>query len=797
MKKNILAALGACLVVQFFYAQTLQGTITDLANRPIAHANITVLNTTQGTVSLADGSFILNLPTGSYQLQVSSIGYATRILKVNLTEDITLSVVLQPATIAIDEVVVSAQKREQKLQEVPIAVTSLNAKRVEQTRSWSLNDVIGIVPNYSYGELGVGFQQLQSIRGIQVFSENPAIATYVDGVNSLDIAAGGFQFMDIERIEILRGPQGTLYGRNALGGVVSIITKKPTNVSSGFFESSVGNLGLQRHGLGYKTPLIKDKLFFGISAQYQYRNGFLTNDTEGTVTPLQGEDGKRVGDEGSLYGNLFLKWLPGEQWDATLNLKTQIDQSDASAFFVSVQDEQTALANPDKIFLGRVGEHQRNIMNASAAVNYTTEAFKITSISAYQRIALRFADLDFLPQFSGQVFSSYRDGRLGDFNRPQEVFSQEIRISSENQNNRLQYTAGTFYFNQTNYEPSTNTARIIDETTVEVFSNIGKNEGLAFFGEINYAVTDKFTATVGLRYEHEKRKLIFSRFEEAGNVRSFTGPRTVNTGSYNALLPKFALAYKLSDFQNIYTSFTRGFRAGGINGSLLPEGISETFDPEYSNNYEIGYKSSWFENKLQVNIAAFHIDWSALQFTNSFGDGVFAITNVGDARSTGIELETIAIPLKGWQIEGNLGINDTEYRDFEISRDRFNIDTGELETIVTDVSGNQLANAPQHTLFLATQYEFPVFKDFTISLRGEVRNMGRQFSDIQNDLEIEPYTLINTLASLSNGKYTLSFWVRNLNDERYIQFGAPDTSFGRSTRISAPRTFGSTLNIKF
>ncbi|GAB5476130.1 MAG: TonB-dependent receptor [Maribacter sp.] len=798
MNKIITVALWVGLSAQLCLAQTVSGTITSPEKQPITDANIVVLNSIKGTVSNQDGTFNLQLNNGKHTLQISEIGYATKVIEIVVADsNQNITIILKPATTQIDEVVVSSLKREQKLQDIPIAVTSLNTTRLQQTRSWNVDELTGIIPNSSATQLGVGFQGLQSISGIQLFSENPAIATYIDGVNSLDIAAGGIQFMDVERVEVLRGPQGTLYGRNALGGVINIITKKPSNKQSGFFESSLVNLGLKRHGLGFKTPLIENKLYFGIAAQYQYRDGFLTNSTEGTADPIQGQNSRRVGDESSIYGNLFLKWLPNDQWDATLNLKTQIDQSDASAFFVSVQDDQVALENPDNIFLGRVGEHQRNLFNASASVNYRANGFKLSSISAYQRVGLRFNDLDFLPQFPGQVFASYNDGQVGVMNKPQEVFSQEFRISSEDKNETLNYTAGTFYFNQTNYEPSTNTARIVDESTLDVFSQIGKNEGIAVFGEVNYAFAKAFTATAGLRYEYENRKLIFNRFESVDGIINFIDNRTELSGNYYALLPKFAIGYAISDNQNAYASYTRGFRAGGINGNLLPEGVSQTFDPEYSNNFEIGYKSNWFNNKLQVNVAAFHIDWRDLQFFNSFGNFVFARTNVGDASSTGIELETIAIPIKGLQIEASLGINDTEYKDFVLSRDVFNETTGMVETVLDDVSGNTLSNAPEHTVFLAGQYQFPVFKDYKLTVRGEFRNIGDAFSDIQNDLEIESYSLLNTLVTLSNGKYTLSAWVRNIADERYIAFGAPDTSFGRSTRIAEPRTFGATLNIKF
>ena len=186
---------------------------------------------------------------------------------------ITLLSILGTATIAsaqvndstkvqkLEEVIVTANKSEQKNIEVPVAVTSISAKSITNSRLVNVSDLSGRVPNYLYQELGVGFQALQSIRGIQVFSENPAVSTYIDDVNLLDILAGGFALTDVERIEVLRGPQSTLFGRNAMGGVVNIFTKQPTNKTTGFLELENGNFALQRYSAGFKTPLIKDKLF--------------------------------------------------------------------------------------------------------------------------------------------------------------------------------------------------------------------------------------------------------------------------------------------------------------------------------------------------------------------------------------------------------------------------------------------------------------------------------------------------------------------------------------------------------
>ncbi|MFN7330049.1 MAG: carboxypeptidase-like regulatory domain-containing protein, partial [Bacteroidota bacterium] len=309
-----------CLFISFSgYSQnTINGQITDKAtNQSIAYTTVSVLNSSVGTNADSDGRFSLTIAKGSYQIIFSAVGYASKVESVTVSAAATeLNIVLEDATQTLNEVVVTANKREEDIIKVATSITYLSAKKLEDTRTWGLGGLTALVPNYTYQELGVPFQQVQSIRGIQIFSENPAVSTYIDDVNNIDILATGFAFTDIERIEVLRGPQGTLFGRNAMGGVVNIITKKPTNKTGGFAEVSAGNLGLQRYSAGFKTPIIKDKLFFGLNGLYQNQDGYWKNDTSGTgATPTEGAKykGKLVGGEKNLYGNLFLKWLPTQR----------------------------------------------------------------------------------------------------------------------------------------------------------------------------------------------------------------------------------------------------------------------------------------------------------------------------------------------------------------------------------------------------------------------------------------------------------------------------------------------------
>jgi iron complex outermembrane receptor protein len=700
----------------------------------------------------------------------------------------------------LEDVIVTANKREESIINVNTSITSLSSKKIEDTRTWGLSGLSALVPNYNYQELGVSFQQIQAIRGIQVFSENPAVSTYIDDVNNIDILANGFAFTDIERIEVLRGPQGTLYGRNAMGGVVNIITKKPTNKTSAFGELSFGNLGLQRYSTGYKTPIIKDKLFFGMNGLYQTQEGFLKNDITGTSATDTKLNGKTVGGEQNLYGNVFLKWLPTSRFNLTLNIKGQKDKSDNSGFMVSQSSDTYAFQNPDKINLARIAKHERAILNSSFVAKYFASNFTLTSISALQTISFGFQDLDF-----PGIYHSYYNGKIGELLPPQKVWSEEFRINS-NAEGKLQYTAGVYWFSQKGYEPTTNTAYELSEMDATMFGlsngtflinrNRSNNTGIAGFGELSYMLTPKLKATFGLRYDHEEREAIFNGFGDAillNGVVTDIKPNITANGTYSALSPKLSLSYAVNDLSNIYASFTRGFRAGGINASSLPAGVRQTFDPEFSNNYELGYKAFLLDKKISVGASAFLIQWKDLQFYNLVAPFTYARENVGDAQSAGFELEITAIPAKGLQLDGSFGYNPTEYKGFNLKR--VNYGTG-VET-TTAIGGNQLSNAPNHTLFLGAQYEYPVSNTLKLVVRGELRNLGAQYTDIQNKIEQPSYTLLNSRVGLTSGSYSLFIWGQNLNNERYLAYGNPDSSFGRQARIGAPRTYGVTLSAKF
>ncbi len=309
----LLAIFFACCSGSFAQQPvSFSGKVLNPQSAPIAGSTVYLLNTNRGTATDDKGNFtIKNLQPGKYTAQISAIGYATVNMEVMVNSSTgTIDIGLEDESRQLDAVLVSAQKMEESLQQVPFSISALSARQVQQYRLWNIRELTAIVPNLYSANSG-DERNVTSIRGIATTSYDQAVATYVDGVNQFGLDTYIPQLLDVERIEVLRGPQGTLYGRNAMGGVINIITRQPTNTTSGFAEVSVGNFNTQRYSIGLRTPVVKNKLFAGGTVMFNKRDGFYTNQFNNTSYDQQK----------SFTGNYYLKFIASEQWSLSLNAK--------------------------------------------------------------------------------------------------------------------------------------------------------------------------------------------------------------------------------------------------------------------------------------------------------------------------------------------------------------------------------------------------------------------------------------------------------------------------------------------
>ena len=666
---------------------------------------------------------------------------------------------------------------------------NISADKIQQSNTSDLSNLSALVPNYQYGNLGVGYQQQIALRGISVFSENPAVATYIDGVCALDISSNGLQLFDVERIEILRGPQGTLYGRNAMGGVINVITKAPTNKFSAFAQTTIGNQGLQKYGFGVRTPAIKNKLFFGISGQYQKQFGFYTNDLTNKSTflhqPLKGSptDGLRMGDEESYYSNLYLKWLINSKWNVTFNSKIQLDQSiGASAYYQAVENDSIAKSEPYQFAVNDVGSNSRKISNTSLVITSYQKHFTFHSISSFQYVLQAYDKIDQdLMTYDYAYGSSYKN-KIGDA-YPQSVYSQELRLTSPVNKSKLKWTLGSYLFKQIYNKQYATVYKDLayffgSSPGIEINRANLDNDGLAFFGQADYSITKKLIVTTGVRYDIENRNAEVSRFriDEQNNILNYTYPTTLKTSQFKAISPKAIIKYNIGESHTIYVSYTRGFRAGGIN-LYTKKSEYNIFEPEYSDNYEIGHKIQSRNKKIILTSSLFALYWQQLQLDLQPEPGIWITSNIGNVSAIGGEIEMTVAPFAGFQLDAALGLNDAKYLGFDY--------------LGTNIKNNQTIFAPKSTLFISAQQYLPLGKKLMASIRFEWRRMGLQYFDLVNKIKQDPYNLFNSKIGFETKRFGISFWCNNIFNAQYLTYAMP--GYFKYSLLNRPRTMGLSL----
>ncbi|MCB0284917.1 MAG: TonB-dependent receptor, partial [Calditrichaeota bacterium] len=340
----------------------------------IEGATISLLNTHVRASTDSQGNFsIINLPTGTYIVQVSCIGFAgiSRVITIENQVEKVLVFKLTETSGQLEEVIVTAQKAEELLQKVPVSLTAILNKQIQEYRLWTMRDLTGIVPNLFSSNSGDD-RNVSSIRGITSTSYDPAVAVYIDGVNQFSLDTYISQLVDIDRVEVLRGPQGTLYGRNALGGVINIITRQQGYRTQGFTEITAGNYGQKRYSGGLSNAILKDKVLFGVSGVFNKRTGFYKN--EFNDLPFDNRH--------SYTGNYFIKYSFNRKWNLHLNIKHLNTRNNGA--FPLVIGVSEAFTKPYSLSQNAVAKMIDNTFNASFIVNYKAAKFNFKSQTAYQ-----------------------------------------------------------------------------------------------------------------------------------------------------------------------------------------------------------------------------------------------------------------------------------------------------------------------------------------------------------------------------------------------------------------------------
>ena len=769
------------LIIIFFsivsvQAQTLKGVVQTKNGNAIEATTINILNTDRTAVADKQGNFTFkNITAGNYQLSVTSVGFASQIENVKVEASNTpVNIVLTEQGKQLDEVVVSSDKIETRLLQTPVAVSSLSAQKLNDYRAWNIADLTALAPSVFVLEHGNSSgSNFFNIRGTMGFTNEQSVATYVDGVYQFDFYSTPINFNNIERIEILRGPQGTLYGRNAFSGVVNIFTKKPTNTIHGYAGVDLGNYGQQRYTVGINAPVVKDKFFFNVSGQYNGRGSIYSNPTLNT----NHFDGRK---DFNLNGNL--KYLISDKWQINVNAKTEID-NDKGAYPWAASD--TAARNhPYQDFGNWDNTEKRTNTNLSATINYFGNHFNFTSITSA---------IDFLVWFPGRFDYDFTALKLisGSNETKSQQLTQEFRFSSPATAGKLKWTAGSYLFaekTKTNFNTYYDEDYALFDTTAPykiITDGDRKNRGIAFFGQGTYSITSKLDITAGTRYDIERKERTESNDLQKDNVTTPLTPSETDTKNFDAFTPKVTLSYKLTDNSLVYASYARGFRVGGFNiGAAGAD--NKTYNPEKSDNYEAAIKNNLFQDRLKLNVTIFYLQQKDQQVGTST-DGVnYLVLNVGDMNNFGIETEVAAIPFKNFMLEWNAAWSYAEYARLDL------YDYSSAST--KNYKGNHPINNPDFSSMFAGQYNYPISKskqNIAAFARLEYRYIGKYYLNFLNTENQKGYGLVNARAGITARNFEVAVWGRNINDARYLSWG-----YG-SYLLGSPEMWGVTLTGKF
>lgn len=677
----------------------------------------------------------------------------------------------EPARAAIEEIIVTAERRESSLQKTPVAISVFNDEFLEESTIRSIQDVAPYAPGLNYTQVS-NFAQL-NMRGIGLEQINlggePGVAFHVDGVYIARPFVNDAVFVDLARVEVLRGPQGTLYGRNATGGSVNLISNTPTDSFSSEFSALLGNYDRMRVTAMVSGPLGRPDVRGRLSVVSDERDGYLDDLVSGKSV----EDGQTRSARGELDFDLTDR--------LTLAIAADyMKESDTGPLFRPGEIPGTAAAlggrlvdDPWKIYIDGPSDQDVKSWGSSARLNWDLDDFSIMSLTSYRntRFTLN-SDLD------GTDFFLVNE----DLYEKAEQFSQELQVSSGD-DDRLQWMLGAYYFHENgdlDYQfpipPFATTIRFLSEQETTAY---------ALFGQASYAVTERLTLTAGLRYSDEKK--------EGSTEQTFFVVGDVEVDdSWTAWTPRFVADYRLSDSSFAYLSIARGFKAGGINTGSLQ---SAAYDPEYVWNYELGLKSRFFEDRLQTNIAAFYYDYDDLQVIQ-FAVGQSFIENAAQAEGRGVEIEATALLSSRFSLNIGLAYLDTEFTEYEA------LDTFRPTLGVLDLKGNDLPRAPRFTASVVAQYGIPLDSGANISTQIEYQHQDEFYFTSFNTSFAEGgrYDLVNARLSFTSPgeKWEIAAFGKNLTDEAYEQATTVSgINAGTLVLFGPPRTYGVEARIRF
>lgn len=682
-----------------------------------------------------------------------------------------LSATSYAAGATLEEVVVTARKRAESLQDVPISLTTFTASQLDNFGATSLIDLKNHIPGFHYSDRG-NLQTEITIRGVGGNARNvgtdSGVGLYVDGVYAGRTSAYNQDLVDIEQVEVLRGPQGTLFGKNTTGGAVNITSKKPGEDTEMDLRLRVGNYNEIRTR-GSIAGKLGEGVYGKITAATWDRDGYLdniagANSETGTVDDYQSQERRAA--------RAQLRLVPSDALE--MNFSVDFTKDDRDAVLNQVVTWDWMNVNVDQ-----PNRDQRDMWGASANIEYQiNDTWSFVSITGYRDVQIDVSsDIDQLPI---NIASS------GPFTDDAELFTQEFRLAFDG-GGPLRGILGFYYFDQegASYRSITIAGNgLVDDHRIETTST-------AMFANVDYDLSDSLQLTLGARYTDETKDAFYNQTSAVFPTMVF--PLKV---SDSALSWTTSLNKKWTEDLSTYVTVSRGFKSGGMDldtSTALLEPEALVYDPEYVTNYEVGLKADLFEGKARLTAAAFLSDYKDRQVTRflTFGDNPVAVpttNNAGESEVKGLEIELQAIVTEQLTLWASAAFMDGEYT-------RFLNATPDG----ADFSGNTTERTPESFATLGAEYRIP-FESGNVVIYADVSRSGAVELQADN-LPIHRengYTLVNARAGweANEGAYGVYLWAKNITDEQYMEFSR---SFLGNQQVlyGEPSMYGLEVNYRF
>lgn len=675
--------------------------------------------------------------------------------------------------VTVPSVTVTAQKEPEDARKLPVSVTAVSGDTINDAGIRIVSEAGIFAPNVSFTEFTARKLSNSRIRGIGSSPGNPAVTTFIDGVPQLNANSSSIELLDIDQIEFVRGPQSALFGRNTLGGLINVTSKRPTfGKWTGQLSVPFGNYSSWDIRGNASGTLIEDTLSASGAFSYAARDGFTVND-------VTGDD---IDSRGAFSGKGQLLWKPAEGWLA----RVIVTGERARDGDYGLNDLAALRENPFHSSRDFDGFTHRDIFGTTIVAEKTASTLRFTSTTGFLKWSTEDAtDLDYSP-----LPLVTRNNSEDDFQ-----FTQEARVASLApiklaDNAALRWQAGVFLFTQNYQQDAVNTllplASPVPGVTVSQYSPVSELDDFGFgvFGQGTVTLNEKLDLIAGARVDYESKDADLKTFFDPA-----IAPPTVVVAdeSFGNVSPQFAASYRFTPEYSAYGTVARGYKAGGFNPAS-PVG-SESYGEESTWNLEGGFKALFAKNRIAFNSALFYIDWNDLQLNvpNLQVPGQIYIANVGGATSTGFELDLTARAAPGVDLFSSFGLTHATFSDGSTA-------------VGVDVSGNDIPNTPDFTASFGGQYARALNANLNAYGRAEVWVSGAFKYDEANTQGQDTYSLVNFRGGVRGKLFFAEGWIRNAFNTTYIPVAfayGPLAPSGFVGENGAPRTFGLSAGVKF